>query len=161
MAAWLYARSRGLDSREVDGTRVRKSLGKEETFSTDILDSKLLLEELRLLSESVSRSLAKRNLLGRTITLKIKYADFESCTRSQSIENFINSFEEIFAIASSLIAKTEAGRRKIRLLGISLSNFNDEKDETDDQTEAATNMKQKKEPDQRALFEEIIESSAT
>ncbi|MBU4308029.1 MAG: DNA polymerase IV, partial [Acidobacteria bacterium] len=59
----------------------------------------------------------------RTVTLKIKYADFQTVTRRRTFEGFLASPEEIFLAVRDLLERTEAGRRPVRLAGISLSNF--------------------------------------
>ncbi len=123
LADWLYNRSRGIDEREVQVSRVRKSLGREETFAVDILDLEQLHEELRLIIKSVIEDLRERNFSGRTITLKVKYADFIQVTRSHSVPVHTHDEAEITKIAFKLFELTEAGQRKIRLLGLSLSNL--------------------------------------
>lgn len=123
MADWLYEQSQGIDERPVETEWVRKSLGKEETFPVDLLDVFSLKNELTKLSQAVSKHLITDNLKGKTITLKVKYDNFEQITRSQTLEHFIQEDTIIFAVATKLLDKTEAGRRKIRLLGISVSNF--------------------------------------
>lgn len=125
MAAWLYDGSRGLDERPVETSWERKSLGREETFSADILDVTALWDELNGLAESVVSDLHDEGLLGRTVTLKVRYGDFKRITRSQSLPAPVNDVGTIRDIAKSLLDKTEAGRRRIRLLGISVSNLAD------------------------------------
>lgn len=123
MGLWIYERSRGLDNRQVEVEHVRKSLGKEATFAQDILEKEQLLEALRPLCVEVSKALKKCDLRGRTITLKVKYADFTLCTRSQSLPYHSSNAGAIEDTARELLAMTAAGRRKIRLLGISVTNF--------------------------------------
>lgn len=124
MGPWLYRRSRGIDERPVEVSHERKSLGKEDTFSTDILSTDVLITKLEALGHAVAGSLAKRNMKGKTITLKVKYADFESITRSQSIGVYTDDGPLIHEVVKKLLLeKTEAGRRKIRLLGVSVANF--------------------------------------
>lgn len=123
LADWLYNRARGIDERAVQVSRVRKSLGHEETFAVDILDREQLYDELRLIIKNVSEDLSERNLSGRTVTLKVKYADFSQITRSHSVEVHVHEEAELAEIAFKLLELTEAGKRKIRLLGLSLSNL--------------------------------------
>jgi len=123
MGPWLYDRVRGIDERPVTVHRERKSLGKEETFSTDILDLLMLDKELVTLCESLELSLKKRDLQGKTIVLKVKYSDFNLLTRSYTLADATNSAQEILDVVRSLMRVTEAGRKKIRLLGVSLSNL--------------------------------------
>lgn len=126
---WLYLRSRGLDDRPVETQRERKSLGREETFARDVLDRDHLLLELHRLAEDVATSLQKRGLKGRTVTLKVKYADFARSTRSHSLPFYTDQVEKIEGAARELLELTEAGRRKIRLLGVSIANFEETKAE--------------------------------
>lgn len=123
MAEWLFDCSRGIDDRDLETTWVRKSLGQEETFATDILDINWLVEKLKALCADVASDLKRRDLQGRTVTLKVKYADFKQITRSQSVDALLDDADMIFDIALVLLTKTEAGVRKIRLLGVSLANL--------------------------------------
>jgi DNA polymerase-4 len=71
-------------------------------------------------------SLIKREAKGRTITLKIKYFDFQSITRSVTIDEAVDNASVIMKFVEPLLSKTEAGKKKVRLLGISVSNFDDQ-----------------------------------
>jgi DNA polymerase-4 len=124
-AVWIRSAAQGIDERDVQTSRERKSFGREETFSKDLLHMDRLLEELRLLSEKISCDMQEKEISGRTLTLKVKYGDFQQITRSQTLTNATNSASEIFSASQRLLVeRSEAGRRHIRLLGLSLSNFN-------------------------------------
>ncbi len=123
MVMWLYERSRGLDTRPVQSSWVRKSLGREETFSKDILNLDVLATELAAIVTTVASDLKDRNLKGRTITIKVRYADFKRITRSHSIAEATCDERLIADLAAGLLRSTEAGQRKIRLLGVSISNL--------------------------------------
>ncbi len=125
MADWLAPRSRGIDDRAVEPGRVRKSLGKEETFPVDILDISQLDIELDRLAIAVSRQLVDRRLKGRTITVKLKYADFSQCTRSHTRSTAVDDAATLCDIVRQLLRRTEAGSRTVRLIGLSISNFGD------------------------------------
>jgi DNA polymerase-4 len=125
MAEWLYMRSRGLDDREVEESRVRKSLGREETFRKDILEIPTLQDELLNIVKSVCSDLQTEELRGRTISLKVRYEDFTRITRSSTLLAPTNSLREIGDTVAHLLKTTDAGKRKIRLLGVSVSNFAD------------------------------------
>lgn len=117
---WAYAR--GLDDRPVETERIRKSLGKETTFRTDLATRKAMEQELAALAAAVARALARRELEGgRTLTLKVRYGDFTTVTRSESREVPFAREEEIARVASGLLDRTEAPRRPVRLLGITVS----------------------------------------
>jgi DNA polymerase-4 len=120
---YYYNIVRGIDGRMVTPGAPRKSLGRETTLQHDIEDIKEILDILRKLSVEVERLLKEENLSGRTVTLKLKYDDFTSITRQRSQNSYINSREIIFKTASELLNKTEAGKRKIRLIGVTVSGF--------------------------------------
>ena len=80
---------------------------------------------LSSLADSVSYSLTKRNFGGFTLTLKVRYDDFSTITRSATYKTPIFTFEDIISLLPRLLGSTEAGRRKVRLLGISVSNLVD------------------------------------
>lgn len=123
MGRWIWERSQGLDDRPVEVERERKSLGKEDTFATDVLDLDVLIKELRALAVSVAEALQRRGLRGKTITVKCKYADFNQVTRSRSVPSPTDESAVIEDIACELLQQTEAGKRKVRLLGVSVANF--------------------------------------
>lgn len=123
MAAWLYDGSRGLDDRPVQTDWVRKSLGREETFAADIMDVERLASELAGIVANVSADLRDEGLKGRTVTLKVRYGDFKRITRSCTLADVTDDEGVIGAVAARLLLATDAGRRKIRLLGVSLSNL--------------------------------------
>lgn len=120
---YLYEIARGIDESPVTPWRERLSYGAEETFPRDIPEKEPLLEFLRECAERVFTELQEEGKLARTVTLKIKYADFQLVTRRQTFENFLASPAEVFQAARDLLERTEAGRRPARLAGISLSNF--------------------------------------
>jgi DNA polymerase-4 len=123
-ARWIHMAAQGLDERSVNAHRERKSLGREETFAEDLLSLPKLLEELTALALKVTHDLQRKKISGRTVTLKVKYEDFTQITRSRTLKNLSDDEQEIFAAARELLLdKTEAGCRKIRLLGLSVSNL--------------------------------------
>jgi DNA polymerase IV len=119
----LYLAARGIDHREVIPEREMKSVGHEETFETDLLDSRELQRELLSLAVKVGRRLRRYGMRGRTITLKVKYFDFKQVTRSLTLSSAIDDEREIYGNGRQLLAKTEAGDKPVRLLGISLANL--------------------------------------
>ena len=121
--AFYYKIARGIDEREVNNSRVRKSLGSETTFSSDISNRDELLNHLSSLVKEVSEDLFKKKIKGKTITLKVKFDDFVQVTRSKTIERKINDYDTIYSLCKMLLTRTEAGQRKVRLLGVSLSSF--------------------------------------
>lgn len=121
--AFFYSIVRGIDNRDVVPHRETKSIGAEDTFPFDLTALDDMRDELMKIAKTVYTRLLKHGLKGRTITLKIKYHDFKQVTRSQSFPEGVDDRETIFNTAFGLLAATDAGARKIRLLGISISNF--------------------------------------
>jgi DNA polymerase-4 len=124
--SYFYNIARGNDDRPVEPNRIRKSIGKETTFSEDIDDADQMLEILENIAVRLENSLIKREVKGRTITLKLKYFDFQSITRSVTIDESVDTAGVIMEYIKPLLSKTEAGEKKVRLLGISISNFDDQ-----------------------------------
>lgn len=114
------------DQRPVQPSRGRKSVGKETTLAEDTHDSNALQDILNQLAGEVAEVLKKNNIKGKTITLKVKYHDFRTITRSISLEKNIDERESIYKYASSLMQKTEVGSEKVRLLGVTVSHLDTE-----------------------------------
>jgi len=114
---------RGLDDREVQPDRETKSIGAEDTFPFDLTTLEEMHTEVEKLASLVHDRLHRYGLKGRTITLKIKYHDFKKVTRSQSFAQPVDDAEKITATAKQLLESADLDDKKIRLLGISLSNF--------------------------------------
>ncbi len=115
--------ARGLDNREVQSERIRKSLGAEETFSEDISDLEIIEQELDKIAQEVSSRTNKNDFRARTLTLKVKYADFNIVTRSVTLSDYITSAKEMLHIAMELMSRVEnVETKKVRLLGLTLSN---------------------------------------
>ena len=123
---YFYDIAHGLDDRPVEPNRIRKSIGQETTLAQDIDDTDRMIEILESLAGDLADSLLKRGAKGRTVTLKLKYFDFQSITRSVTIEEPADSAAVIMKYIRPLLSKTEAGVKKVRLLGISVSNFDDQ-----------------------------------
>ncbi len=122
---YYYNIARAVDERPVRSQRVRKSLGKETTFAEDVLSVTLLTEKLNALAELVLNKLTEQALQARTITLKVKYANFQQVTRAQSVETVLN-LTAIKQWIPELLKRTEAGEKPIRLVGLSLSGLEKE-----------------------------------
>ena len=122
-AEYYYFVSRGIDHRPVRSTRIRKSLGKETTFAEDVIDIEVLLGQLGLLAEKVFMLLDTHQLLAKTLTLKVKYANFQQVTRSQTSAEIISDVAVIKAMLPALLARTAAGEQAVRLIGLTASGF--------------------------------------
>jgi len=117
----------GDDPRPVDTHREAKSRGSETTFQEDVSSIDRLTEVLMELGADVAADMARLSLRARTCTLKVRYADFTTITRSRSVEPAMRDRETISEVARDLLlSSTEAGTRPIRLLGVSLSNLESE-----------------------------------
>ncbi len=119
-----YRIARGIDLREVKPDRIRKSIGKEKTFSEDISDLEWIRDFLDQLAEKIARSMKKLNAAGKTITLKVRYENFETVTRSHTLNYYTGQAEDLARISKRLLEETDAGVREVRLLGISVSSLN-------------------------------------
>ncbi|MDI9522931.1 MAG: DNA polymerase IV [Bacteroidota bacterium] len=116
-----YQFAHGVDDREVEPERVRKSLGAEETFLDDLDELVDMLGALHQIARKVHRRAEKRNFLAKTLTLKVKYADFEQVTRSRTVDYYINTYERLFELGKELLLQVEdLQEKKIRLLGLTL-----------------------------------------
>ncbi|MCP4352182.1 MAG: DNA polymerase IV [Desulfobacterales bacterium] len=122
---YFYSIVHGQDNRPVEPNRIRKSLGKETTLYEDIDDKEQMAEILEQIALQVENSLKKHNLKGMTITLKIKFSDFQTVTRSATTAEYVQDAAIIMEHIRTLLANTEAGIKKVRLLGITVSNFPD------------------------------------
>jgi DNA polymerase-4 len=121
--SYFFNIAHGMDDRPVEPNRIRKSIGKETTLLEDIDDTDQMLEILENIAVRLENSLIKREAKGRRVTLKIKYFDFQSITRSVTIDETADNATVIMKYVQALLSKTEAGEKKVRLLGISISNF--------------------------------------
>ena len=117
----MHLLSMGVDDREVVPECDAKSIGHEDTFARDILDIDRLKTELLSQANKVAYRMRRDGVTGRTITLKVKYNNFVQATRSRTIGKSTDDGLEIYNTACSLLKNTEAGKRPVRLLGISLS----------------------------------------
>jgi len=123
--AYYYDIVRGIQKSEVKPNRIRKSLAAERTFEQNLSSELFMLDKLDHIATEVAKRLKQHELAGKTITLKIKYSDFKMQTRSKTLPYFINEKSVILDAATSLLYQDEL-KNSVRLLGISLSNFNTE-----------------------------------
>lgn len=121
--AFFYDIVRGVDNRPVGVRKGNKSVGCETTMEKDIDDISEMLSILNALAHRIEQSLTRKKLKGRTIILKIRYFDFLTVTRSCTFRTPFDTASEMIASLPRLLASTEVGHKKVRLLGISVSNF--------------------------------------
>jgi DNA polymerase IV len=108
----------GRDIRRVIPDEPEKSVGAEETFATDIDNTEVIAGELLRLSERVSTRLRRAGVRGRTISIKVKFADFTTITRSKTVRDATDLTQEIYAVSRALFLALHLDRARIRLVGV-------------------------------------------
>lgn len=119
----MQQRAWGIDDRPVHDDHVRKSLSTERTFDENIGEAAAIDELLTAMAEEVAQGLAKRELAASTITIKVRYPDFTTPTRSHTLPTPTADAATITAVAHELVRRTEAVERSVRLLGVGASNL--------------------------------------
>jgi DNA polymerase-4 len=122
-AEWLHALAHGIDPRPVEPNRPRKSVGSENTFAADLVDPAAIRQAVDGMARDVAGWLTRKGIYGRTVTLKVRYHDFSTITRSDSNEIATQDPDVIAERAVRLLDRTDAGSRPIRLLGVSIHNL--------------------------------------
>lgn len=120
--------SRGVDHRRVSPDRLRKSVGAENTYFTDLMTLADAHEALVPLAEKVWQHLSRNQLQGRTLTVKVKFSDFRQVTRARTLPHPLGDQAEMLALARDLAATVLPDPRGARLLGITVSGFDHESD---------------------------------
>jgi DNA polymerase-4 len=129
-AEWLYHLARGEDAGGVTARRPQKSVSHERTFATDVADPEELETRLMMLAVETGASLRAEGLRGRTVTVRIRYADFTDRSASRTVPEPIESDRAIFAVARELLRGLLARRGGgVRLLGVGMSKLMGEEDE--------------------------------
>ncbi|WP_316227428.1 DNA polymerase IV [Bradyrhizobium sp. SZCCHNR1047] len=123
-----YWISRGIDNRPVRANRIRKSVGAENTFSTDLTEFEPMLAELQPLIDKVWQHCEASGNRGRTVTLKVKFADFDIMTRSRSVAQAVGSREDLARLSVALLQSEMPLPKPVRLLGVSLSSLQRQND---------------------------------
>ncbi len=125
-AEWLYRAARGIDLRRVEASRARKSLGSERTFERDISSGAALRTALHDIIDSVWEAIARQDVHGRTVTLKLRLIDFTTMTRAKSVPRIISGKPEFAALGHALLAQLLPLPQPVRLLGLTLSGLEGE-----------------------------------
>ena len=120
---YYYWISRGVDNREVRADRIRKSVGAENTFFTDLAEFEAMTSELQPLIEKVWRHCEDKGTRGRTVTLKVKFADFELISRSRTVAGAIGGRGDLEFVTLELLQALFPVSKAVRLLGVSISGF--------------------------------------
>ena len=126
---YYYWSSRGIDNRPVNPAQVRKSIGSETTFGADLMTYDACMAALAPLIDGVAKHCGNRNISGRTVTLKLRFADFKTVTRSRSVVMPIAGGDAITTIIEPLLRGLIPLRMGVRLLGVTLSGLNKDDDD--------------------------------
>lgn len=133
--AYYYDLLRGYDSRQVSVERIRKSIGSETTFPQDVNQIEVINNAIDCLSKEIVFNMEQHQVIANTVTLKVKYPNFQQITRSYSPSAPIQDKAVIANIAKQLlILRTEVQQRSARLIGLSVSNFLSRHEEYQEQT---------------------------
>jgi DNA polymerase-4 len=130
-ADWLRRLAEGIDDRPVEPNQPAKSSGTENTFSQDLTDILEIRKEIDEMARDGAAWLERKHLFCRTVTIKVRYSDFTTITRSHSSERPTRDPDDIASRAISLLDRTEAGQRPVRLLGVSMHNLVDPSERRD------------------------------
>ena len=121
----FYWNARAIDDREVTPNRIRKSVGSETTLLIDLEERDEISEVLDEVTGEVWRRISKTEFYGRTVTLKIKYDNFEQTTRSKTLPGFVEDFTTLRSAADELLNNIELSGKRVRLVGLSVGNIQD------------------------------------
>ena len=127
-----YDFAQGIDLRPVEAERIRKSVGCEHTLDKDITASSSVIIELYHVATELIERLKKSEFSGNTLTLKIKFYDFKQITRSITREQELNNMNDILPLAKQLLKEVDYSIRPIRLIGLTVSNPKEEREEHDE-----------------------------
>jgi len=120
--AWLHERARGIDRARVEANRETKSVSRDETFATDLDDDGALAAKLLALADRASADVREAGLIARTVTVKLRDADFTTRQASRTLADAVQSDRAVYAVARELLTRLRAARRvPARLLGVALS----------------------------------------
>ena len=122
----LFRKARGISNSPVKSNRIRKSIGKERTYAKHLYREEDIKKELALLAQKVAQSLEKHQKSGRTVVLKVRYEDFKTLTKRRSLPQVVKEAEQIERIAHEIFdSLEEQSRRGIRLLGVTVTSFDE------------------------------------
>lgn len=121
--AWYYAIARGEDNRPVTPDRLRKSSSSETTFSDDLTNPAEIEAGVKAMADDVWAWCEKHQVFGRTVTVKIKYADFRQATRSRTLPALVTSREQLHEVSLSLVRSVYPVTLGIRLIGVGIAKF--------------------------------------
>ncbi|MGI8774796.1 MAG: DNA polymerase IV [Actinomycetota bacterium] len=117
----LHSLASGLDERPVTPNEVTRQVSSEETFSRDLDDGNEILREVLRLSDRTATRLRAKGYCGRTVTLKVRWSNFRTITRSKTLDHDIHTTAEIYEVTRGLFEALDPDRPRIRLLGVAVS----------------------------------------
>ena len=123
--ASLYELSWGRDYRDVEPEEVDKSISAAETFDSDTEDQEIVLRELLRLTEKATYRMREKDFSARTISIKVRFADFKTISRSKTVPLAISATHEVFEVVKALFLSLKLDRARIRLVGVSLDGLED------------------------------------
>lgn len=118
---YYYHVCRGIDRRLVTPNRVRKSVGAEKTFEQDVHDTEAMMVALKERARKVAEILAQRKITGKTVTIKVKFSDFQQVTRSHTLPLPLGSLHDVYQLLPALLDKALIAGKPVRLLGVTVS----------------------------------------
>ncbi|MCB2064697.1 MAG: DNA polymerase IV, partial [Novosphingobium sp.] len=140
MGDYLFGAARGIDHRRVRADRIRKSLGAERTFHENISDPAELRETCDTIAGIVWERIEASDTRGRTVTLKLRYADFTTLTRARSVRHWITDREEFTALGRALLEDLMPLPQPIRLMGLTLSALEGDEEKAGETDEAQLSL---------------------
>lgn len=129
VGSYYYQIARARDDRPVEPNRIRKSLGAEESYAEDLAERQSVHSALEEIAQTLKGRIDRNLTSGRTLTLKVKYADYQQVTRSRTLSDSIRDTSEIIKVALELLETTDFEARRVRLLGLAVSNLDCEREE--------------------------------
>ena len=127
--SYYYDIARAIDNRQVNPNRIRKSIGAENTYSKDLVRMEDVQRRLEDIAEKVAERMERAEAKGKTLTLKVKFHDFQVITRSRTITDWIAGKEDIMALVPQLLEQAELETFRIRLLGLAVSHLDTEEED--------------------------------
>jgi DNA polymerase IV len=124
-AGWLVKLASGIDDRSVEPDRPAKSSGTESTYAQDLVDLDRIRDEISRMAREAAAWLSKHELFAKTVTVKVRFSDFTTVSRSHSSLPATRDGDDLVRRSLELLSRTEAGRRPVRLLGVTVHNLGD------------------------------------
>ena len=153
----MYEVANGVDNRMVEPVRESKSVGRETTFPKDISERYVLETILFTLADDVCHTLRATNLKGRTVSIIIRYPDFRSITRAQTLDGYTSSFEPVFEAVKQLMEHNYKDGTPVRLIGVTVSGLKKDDEIIEQQDLFSDGGAQKKQAALNSVMDKINE----